>query len=103
MSTKSNSSARNLKPLSCDTVIVGKKTHAAIEEEWLKEFHASRPVGRPEGDGWLTLREMAQKAGCDEQAMKRFIERSPKTWEMEWGTTNVSGVNRRVMFWRRRP
>jgi hypothetical protein len=51
--------------------IVGDKTMAAIESDFLSTFNKDHPQGRPEGG--LTIEEMAKAANVDHTTIRRWI------------------------------
>jgi hypothetical protein len=88
-------------------VVVGSKSHDAIEAEWLADFKAStvRLPGRPSGTGWLTVMEMATEAGEQVDRMRRWIKSRPEGyWEVAYGMIAAAGDCRRAAtFYRKNP
>ena len=83
--------------------VIGTKTHEAIEAAWLADFRA--PSGRPEGEGWLTISEMAALAKCSVSKMHRFVKGRPAGyWSVQSGFVRLSaGVRRAATFYRKAP
>jgi hypothetical protein len=68
--------------------VVGAKTHEALEVDWLAHFKAASPQGRPDGEGWLTAQEMADKAKSGERAISRYLILNESNYEKKPGTIN---------------
>jgi hypothetical protein len=80
--------------------VVGTKTHAALESDWLKDFQSSNPHGRPEGTGWLTPNEMAEQAGVEAQVIRRYLSKNKDKYEQAKGTIKLDVGARAVTFFR---
>lgn len=78
-------SAQRLKPSTCFNLdggayreavqreeVVGAKTAAAIETEFLAHYQQTQPQGRPEGG--LTIEEMAKAAKVSHGTIRRWLE-----------------------------
>lgn len=62
---------RNRKP-SNSTEIVGTKTHAELEADWLKDFQRNVIPDRPTPDH-RSISEMAAIAKCHPEVMRRYV------------------------------
>lgn len=93
----------NPKPFRSNSDVVGTKTHEAIEAEWLADFRSAR--GRPAGEGWMTINEMAQAADVHTENMRKYVHQMPDGyWESAKGwSTSKSGMQRIYYFYRKRP
>lgn len=81
--------ARNRIP-SHSTEVVGAKTREALEQDWISHFREnSTKFGRPEGGGWMTIREMADQAGVDRSVIQRYLNKHESNYEKEEGTINA--------------
>lgn len=91
---------QNRKHTNSNVEVVGKKTHAELEADWLNDFNSQRPHGRPEGPGWLTPTEMAEQAGVDPQTIRRYLLKNKDKYESEKGTVKLDVGERSVNFFR---
>lgn len=66
------SSAFKMAPWPNQQEVVGTKTAAAIENEFLAHYQQTQPQGRPEGG--LTIEEMAKAAKVSHGTIRRWLE-----------------------------
>lgn len=83
-----------------DIEVVGNKTHGELETDWLKHFRASQPTRKPEGKGWMTLRQMAIQSGCGEASVRRYIKKNKDNYDRFDGLGETSSGNRVTIYYR---
>jgi hypothetical protein len=98
-----HSQPRTPKPLvfEVDSVeVVGDKTYDELESDWLKDFRSYKPTGRPEGNGWLTVDEMALRANVGERKIRHYLKNNKEKYEQAKGTIETENGSRAFTFYR---
>ncbi len=80
------------------TEVVGNKTHAALEQDWLNHFKSTEPQLRKEG--WFTVREMADNASVKRQTMARYLASNQTKYDSMKAVINLNGVRNVVLVYK---
>jgi hypothetical protein len=72
-----------------------------MAEDWLSHFRKnSMIIGRPDGPGWLTCAEMAEKAKTTGDVMRKYLHRYASIYEKETGSVSKNGRNVKTLYFR---
>lgn len=54
--------------------------------DWHTHFITANPIGRPDGEGWLTAQEMANEASVSHSVIDKYLRINEKEYEKAKGT-----------------